>query len=852
MPPGQPLLAQADLLRPRREGAPVDGGRRARGRGCEHRRRRRGAARRGRSAWSPVLTRASLHPGNGFDTPGMSEAGPRRLPTRRSVPGFTPGPPLVIVTSYDSDGIAPALRVRGLRRQACPLRPAAPAFVGKVTLSMLLHRYGEVLGRVYVLVRRGSAASAERRFFDKVAPSEPFQPLRDHHGDAEARWRSSATSAACSTATSPTRWLGLADAERRRRSTGQVRRRRQLRGPGLLQPVAGGGPQRQHLRRAERRRARAALGVPLVHMSTAFVAGNRSGLVFEDEEVRRLLPPQGRAGRARLLPGAGAGRTREKLVARLREQADDKALTSDLPPEGAGAAGGGGPRRRATRRRCASPWAASASCGCRRAGPRRAWSAPQHWGWPNTYTYTKSPGRAGHRRHAGPALRHRAAVHRGERAALPVPRVERGLHHLGAAGLRAASRASAASPPATSAILDIIPVDLVAGSLIAITAHALQAHAERRVYHQASGDSNPFYATPLGGAGGPLPPPLLPQPGDGQRARQRRALAASSRSRSASRQFQPAPRRSSLKGARLLKQAHRRGAARAGARRASRRCWSKAREQLDEVEEQAASPHHAHRAVPPLPLGEPLRLPLRQHPLALRGAWPRRTAAKIPWDPARASTGGSTSSSVHLPGLEKWVFPGLEEEREKRKAIHAHRDLLELFDAAVHALPPPGRLPHGWRASSEERFTYGEVHRYAARVGSFLLRSGREARRPGAAGLREPPRVGHRLLRHPARRRHRGAGGPRPQRGRGGQHRPPQPRRRRCLALRGGRRRTSPGLCARARRAVARGTLAHASPRRWRATRRTRTASGRCGRARRRTTWPRSSSPPAPPARPRA
>ena len=40
-----------------------------------------------------------------------------------------------------------------------------------------------------------------------------------------------------------------------------------------------------------------------------------------------------------------------------------------------------------------------------------------------------------------------------------------------------------------------------------------------------------------------------------------------------------------------------------------------------------------------------------------------------------------------MPGLEKWVFPGLEEESGKRvHAPHAHRDLLELFEAScAHA-----------------------------------------------------------------------------------------------------------------------------------------------------------------------
>src|SRR5690242_21933338 len=62
----------------------------------------------------------------------------------------------------------------------------ATGFVGKVTLSMLLSRYGETLDQVYVLVRKGSAASAERRFYDKIATSEPFEPLRTALGEAGA------------------------------------------------------------------------------------------------------------------------------------------------------------------------------------------------------------------------------------------------------------------------------------------------------------------------------------------------------------------------------------------------------------------------------------------------------------------------------------------------------------------------------------------------------------------------------------------------------------------------------------------------------------------------------------------
>ena len=97
-------------------------------------------------------------------------------------------------------------------------------------------------------------------------------------------------------------------------------------------------------------------------------------------------------------------------------------------------------------------------------------------------------------------------------------------------------------------------------------------------------------------------------------------------------------------------------------------------------------------------------------------------AARLPWDPESIDW-RHYFLEVHLPGLEKWVFPALEEERERRTAIHAHRDLLELFDASVRAYRHrvAFRLVEGDRT---ERFTYGEMARWTARVGSFLVRSG--------------------------------------------------------------------------------------------------------------------------------
>src|SRR5262252_5701819 len=58
----------------------------------------------------------------------------------------------------------------------------ATGFVGKVALSMLLRRYPD-LGKVFVLVRPGAGSSSEERFFQKIAASPVFDPLREVWGE---------------------------------------------------------------------------------------------------------------------------------------------------------------------------------------------------------------------------------------------------------------------------------------------------------------------------------------------------------------------------------------------------------------------------------------------------------------------------------------------------------------------------------------------------------------------------------------------------------------------------------------------------------------------------------------------
>src|SRR3712207_2885971 len=56
-------------------------------------------------------------------------------------------------------------------------------FLGKVTLSMLLHRFPGV-GKVYVTVRARSLEESRTRFWNNVITAPPFDPLRERYGSA--------------------------------------------------------------------------------------------------------------------------------------------------------------------------------------------------------------------------------------------------------------------------------------------------------------------------------------------------------------------------------------------------------------------------------------------------------------------------------------------------------------------------------------------------------------------------------------------------------------------------------------------------------------------------------------------
>ncbi|HYS81367.1 MAG TPA: AMP-binding protein, partial [Anaeromyxobacteraceae bacterium] len=635
-----------------------------------------------------------------------------RHPRNGKVNGAQPRAPSPLTLARDAGlDVAATLRGRAI------LITGATGFVGKVTLSMLLHRYPEI-GKVFVLVRPGTGGTAEARFFGKVAPSSPFDPLREQHGPAcEAFLRDRCVPLA-GDVSDPL--FGLGEGELAR-----------LDGLAAVVNCAGLVDFNPSLELAvnvnvlgARHAADVCLrtGAALVHVSTCFVAGNRSGVVFEDEELQGYFPRrEGVEGRptAPVLDARDFDLEREladcaRRIARVREDAEDVALLSELRERaqerlrGEGRAGDERAQRLAVGRE-KRLWVSQRLV---ELGMDRA----RHWGWPNTYTYTKS---LGEQAIARSGIRYAIVRPSIVETALryPFPGWNEGfttsapLAFLGLKGQRV-------YPMGERAILDIVPVDLVAAGTIAVTAQAI-AGQQRRVYHLASSDANPLYVRRALALVGLYRRRFYKRREEGSRALN--ALRARFEPYSVSRRHYeafsaPAFRRLARAASELLRtEGPAWGAPRVSA------LAGRAADALDELQSKLAGVEQLFELFMPFVwenryvfhCGNVRELCARLSPA---------DRARLPWDPEQIEW-RDYWLDVHMKGLEAWVFPGLEEESKKKvHAVKQHRDLLELFQAACET--HRRRVALRMEGARKERFTYGELRAFAERVAGALAARG--------------------------------------------------------------------------------------------------------------------------------
>ena len=586
-------------------------------------------------------------------------------------------------------------------------------FVGKVTLSMLLHRFPNI-GRVYVTVRARSQEESETRFWNNVISAEPFNPVRERYGAAfEDFIRDKVAIVGGDIAETN---LGFAEEEADRvaqdidviiNSAGNVTFNPTLES-ALRTNVVG----TQNVIAFAKRMKRPAL----IHISTCFVAGNRSGAVWENDDVVGYFP------RKNELKGVEFSVQQEiadcsKMSERAREEAKDAMRVAQF--------------RELARKRLNEEmrdFDDPDALGLAVARERKVWTRNRltelgverasFWGWPNIYTYTKSLGEQLVAAETGiirsivrPSIVESAKDY-------PFPGWNEGFTTT-APIIFMTLKGQRQLPANPKLILDITPVDQVAAVMLAVAAQAC-VEEPKLVYQASTGDSNPNDMERIIGLVGLF--------------RRQEELKKSDRIRlfhELSARFEPflvSPERFDAASLPMMNNAAKKVSSfldKAKPRWGGGRyegVIDRMKETVDRVEEQTREAKEAFEMFLPFTVENAYifrsdnvralfaRIREDEHPL-------------LTWNPEKFDW-YDYWLNVHMPGLKKWVLPTLEEEmRAKPKRVYTYRDLLEMFQTTTkrHATRVAMRIE---RDGHKEQYTYGDLWELATRAAAFFASEG--------------------------------------------------------------------------------------------------------------------------------
>ncbi len=372
----------------------------------------------------------------------------------------------------------------------------ATGFVGKVALSLLLDRYPGI-EKVFVLTRAGAGSSSEERFFGKIVSSPVFDPLRARLGPAFLDF----VRARCVPVPGDVGKADLGFSPAIFEQLGRLDLVVNCAGLVTFNPTLESGIRINVLGASHAIDVARRTGASLVHVSTCFVAGNRDGEIREAEPVagyfprRRDLgtPPDGALLDADFSALAELTDCQRVILAE-KARADDRAQISLF-------------RERAARRLRAEGRdpddAATFKIAVQR--ERKVWLAERltvlglerakHWGWTNTYTYTKSLGEQLCAAADVAEARVRTCIVRPaiveSAMSFPFPGWNEGftttapLAYLNIKGHRS-------FPAGDDVRLDVIPVDYVASGLVMAMAATI-ARVNEHVYQLGSSDVQPLY-----------------------------------------------------------------------------------------------------------------------------------------------------------------------------------------------------------------------------------------------------------------------------------------------------------------------------------------------------------------------
>jgi long-chain acyl-CoA synthetase len=399
-----------------------------------------------------------------------------------------------------SESLAPPLYPSRIFAGRRLLVVGGTGFLGKVWLSMLLHRFPEI-GHVFLVVRAKGEQSSDERFWAEIAASKVFDPIREQHPGAkfEAYMRDKVTPVNGDVSQTH---LGFSDDFVA--SLGQD--------IDALINVAGVVDFNPPLDEALDVNAFGVnnliefarhLDAPMMHTSTTYVAGYRTGPIEEVDPTAVPFPRAEGAGSSRVLgrpDGVPLDRELDRahwdpqneidecmdVIKHTRHRCEDQFRQSLFLDEAKNNLQRRGEpcRGRVLDKELANVKRKFIKNRLVEAGLERA----RYWGWANIYTYTKSIGEQVLATSGIPYTIVRPAVVESS-TTYPFQSWNEGIN-TSAPFIYMAMKGQVQFPVSDHVHLDIIPVDMVTSGMIAALAELLEG-THKAVYQFGAGDVNP-------------------------------------------------------------------------------------------------------------------------------------------------------------------------------------------------------------------------------------------------------------------------------------------------------------------------------------------------------------------------
>ena len=583
-------------------------------------------------------------------------------------------------------------------------------FVGKVALSMLLNNFPNI-GKVYATVRARNQEESNNRFWNSVVTSPTFDPLREKYGKAFEHFIREKVQPVNGDVGNE--FLGLTEAEAREimrdvdviiNSAGNVTFNPPLES-ALRTNVVGTNNVLKMARMMPR--------PCLVHVSTCFVAGKRNGTIWENDPVVGYFPRKNELigttfdvekeieDCARLSEQARQEADDAVQIAKFREQARQRFEEEGRDPDEEDALNSGMFRERKV-------WIRNRTT---ELGEQRA----EYWGWTNIYTYSKSLAEqiVAKQDDIVKVLLRPSVVESAQ--SYPFPGWNEGFTTT-APLILIALRGQPVVPVNQKLVLDIIPVDMVAGAMLAAAMNALVDDKPPLVFQASSGDANPNDMKRMVGLVGLYKRKYFREKETGNKlVNTVNALVETTPVSQETYNLISAPMLN--KAARRATNFLEKATPRWGGGRFEN-ALDGVKKSLEDFERTTAETKAAFDLFKPFIHDNEYQY-RADNVRALMSLIKEDEKKLLPWYPDKLDW-YDYWLNVHFPGLRKWVLPQLEEDLKlPEKRSHTYKDLLDLFDTATKRFPERVAMRIE-RNGEKEQYPFADARELSLRAAGFF------------------------------------------------------------------------------------------------------------------------------------